>query len=107
MAREGRRPHARRSSSHRSSIRSERSIATTSTRRLMKEFSLAVDGSTYAGTVAVMRGHEVVAERSLPDSGIPARGQRGEDFMPMVVECMAEAGVTVGDLERIICGAGP
>lgn len=73
----------------------------------MKEFFLAVDGSTYAGTVAVMRGNEVVAERSLPDSGIPARGQRGEDFMPMVVECMAEAGVTVGDLERIICGEGP
>lgn len=74
---------------------------------MMKRYTLALDGSTYAGTVAVIAGHEVVAERSLPDSGIPARGQRGEDFMPMVVECLADAGVSVGDLERLICGAGP
>lgn len=74
---------------------------------MMKKYSLAVDGSTYAGTVAVLSGRDVIAERSLPDNGIPARGQRGEDFMPMVVECMAEAGVTVGDLERVVCGAGP
>jgi tRNA threonylcarbamoyladenosine biosynthesis protein TsaB len=73
----------------------------------MKKYSLAVDGSTYAGTVAVLDGRDIVAERSLPDSGIPARGQRGEDFMPMVVECMAAAGVSAGDLERVICGAGP
>jgi tRNA threonylcarbamoyladenosine biosynthesis protein TsaB len=73
----------------------------------MKKYSLALDGSTYAGTVAVISGHDVVAERSLPDSGIPARGQRGEDFMPMVVECLAEAKASVSDLERVICGAGP
>jgi tRNA threonylcarbamoyladenosine biosynthesis protein TsaB len=73
----------------------------------MKRFSLAVDGSTYAGTVALISGREIIAERSLPDSGIPARGQRGEDFMPMVVECMARAGVAVRDLDRVICGAGP
>lgn len=73
----------------------------------MEKYSLAVDGSTYAGTVALISGRDVIAERSLPDSGIPARGQRGEDFMPMVVECMAEAGVPVRDLERVICGAGP
>lgn len=73
----------------------------------MKKYSLAVDGSTYAGTVAVLSGRDVIAERSLPDSGIPARGQRGEDFMPMVVECMAEGGVSVRDLARVICGGGP
>src|ERR1019366_10555584 len=68
---------------------------------------LAVDGSTYAGTVAIIRGHEVVAESSLPDSGIPARGQRGEDFMPMVAACLLEAGAALSDLERVVCGAGP
>lgn len=73
----------------------------------MNKYSLVVDGSTYAGTVAVINGKTVMAERSLPDSGIPARGQRGEDFMPMVVECMAEARVSASDLERVICGAGP
>lgn len=74
---------------------------------MTKKYSLALDGSTYAGTVAVINGRDVVAERSLPDSGIPARGQRGEDFMPMVVDCMSEAAATVRDLERVICGAGP
>ena len=73
----------------------------------MRKFSLALDGSTYAGTVVVLHGYDVVAERSLPDSGIPSRGQRGEDFMPMVVECMAEAGASVRDIERVVCGAGP
>ncbi|HZK78155.1 MAG TPA: tRNA (adenosine(37)-N6)-threonylcarbamoyltransferase complex dimerization subunit type 1 TsaB [Gemmatimonadaceae bacterium] len=73
----------------------------------MKKYSLALDGSTYAGTVAVISGHGVVAARSLPDSGIPARGQRGEEFMPMVVECLAETGIAVSDVERVICGAGP
>jgi tRNA threonylcarbamoyladenosine biosynthesis protein TsaB len=73
----------------------------------MTNYSLVVDGSTYAGSVAVLKGRDIVAERTLPDSGIPARGQRGEDFMPMVVDCMAEAGVSVRDLARVICGAGP
>lgn len=73
----------------------------------MGKYSLAVDGSTYAGTVAVISGHDLVAERSLPDSGIPARGQRGEDFMPMVVDCMAEADISPRELERVICGGGP
>ena len=73
----------------------------------MSDISLVVDGSTYAGTVAVLRDGEVVAERSLPDSGIPARGQRGEDFMPMVVACLGEAGVAAGEVSRVICGSGP
>lgn len=74
---------------------------------MMKDYSLSLDGSTYAGTVAVISGREVVAQRSLPDSGIPARGQRGEDFMPMVVDCLSEAGIRARDLSRVICGAGP
>ena len=73
----------------------------------MSAISLVVDGSTYAGTVAVLLDREVVAEASLPDSGIPARGQRGEDFMPMVVACLGEANVGPNDLARVICGSGP
>ncbi|MEO5904197.1 MAG: tRNA (adenosine(37)-N6)-threonylcarbamoyltransferase complex dimerization subunit type 1 TsaB [Gemmatimonadaceae bacterium] len=73
----------------------------------MSIWSLAVDGSTYAGTVAVLRDGDIVAEASLPDSGIPARGQRGEDFMPMVAACLEEANVGVRDLGRVICGSGP
>ncbi len=73
----------------------------------MSEYTLALDGSTYAGTVALIGGCEVIESRSLPDSGIPARGQRGEDFMPMVVDCMAASAVRPRDLARVVCGAGP
>ncbi len=73
----------------------------------MSVLSLVVDGSTYAGTVAVLRGSGVEAEISLPDSGIPSRGQRGEDFMPMVAACLDEANIKVNDLARVICGSGP
>jgi len=73
----------------------------------MSILSLALDGSTYAGTVAVLRDGDVVAEASLPDSGIPSRGQRGEDFMPMVAACLDEAKVGVKSLDRVICGSGP
>lgn len=73
----------------------------------MEIVSLVVDGSTYAGTVAVLRGSDVAAALSLPDSGIPSRGQRAEDFMPMVAACLDEAKVDAKDLSRVICGSGP
>ena len=73
----------------------------------MEGYTLAVDGSTYAGSVAVIHGNEVVAEGTLPDSAIPARGQRGEDFMPMVAACLDQAGVSASVLSRVVCGAGP
>jgi tRNA threonylcarbamoyladenosine biosynthesis protein TsaB len=73
----------------------------------MSDYTLALDGSTYAGTVALISGHEVIAERSLPRAAIPSRGQRGEDFMPMVEECLVSSGVTPRELARVVCGAGP
>jgi tRNA threonylcarbamoyladenosine biosynthesis protein TsaB len=73
----------------------------------MTDFTLALDGSTYAGSVALIRGREVVETRSLPESGIPLRGQRGEDFMPIVAECMRAQDVKPRDLARVVCGAGP
>jgi tRNA threonylcarbamoyladenosine biosynthesis protein TsaB len=73
----------------------------------MSDYTLAVDGSTYSGSVAVIRGREVIEERSLPESAFSARGERGEDFMPMVVECLAAASTKPRDLARVVCGAGP
>jgi len=69
--------------------------------------TLALDGSTYAGSVAVIRGHDVVAERALDDVPKPGRGGREELFMPMVAECLREAGVETRDLARVVCGEGP
>jgi tRNA threonylcarbamoyladenosine biosynthesis protein TsaB len=73
----------------------------------MAEYSLALEGSTYAGSVALIRDREVVAERTLADSGIPSRGGREERVLPSVAECLDAAGISARDLSRVICGAGP
>jgi tRNA threonylcarbamoyladenosine biosynthesis protein TsaB len=63
---------------------------------------LTLDASTYAGTVAVLRGREVVVERR-----VAMRGEREERLMPTVVDALAEAGVSPRALAAIVCGAGP
>jgi universal bacterial protein YeaZ len=71
-------------------------------------FTLVLEGATYEGSVALLRGVDVVAERTLraEDGGIPRAG-RGERLMPAVAECMTESGVERADIARIVCGAGP
>lgn len=73
----------------------------------MSEQTLAIEGSTYTGSVALLGGDEVLAERTLAYTGIPSRGGREERVLPSVAECLAEAGVAVGQLSRVVCGAGP
>lgn len=70
--------------------------------------TLAVDGSTYAGSVALIRNGDVVEEHTLSadDGGIPAAG-RGERLLPAIAECIATAGASGNDVARIVCGAGP
>lgn len=63
---------------------------------------LAIEASTYAGTVAVMRDGVVLAER---DTAM--RGEREERLMPAVAEALAEAGVAPNEFDRVVCGAGP
>lgn len=74
---------------------------------MSSELTLSVDGSTYAGSVAVIRGRDVVAERQLAESVKPGRGGRDEQFMPMVAECLRDAEAGPLDLARVVCGAGP
>jgi tRNA threonylcarbamoyladenosine biosynthesis protein TsaB len=72
------------------------------------KFTLALEGSTYEGSVAVIRGHEVVAEKTLRHEGSGvASGGRGERLLPAVADCMAESRVARSDISRIVCGAGP
>ena len=73
----------------------------------MSEHTLAIEGSTYAGSVVLLRGAEVIAERTLADTGIPSRGGREERVLPSVAECLDDAGVAVDQLSRVVCGAGP
>jgi tRNA threonylcarbamoyladenosine biosynthesis protein TsaB len=71
-------------------------------------YTLALEGATYEGSVALLRESEVVAERTLraEDGGSPRAG-RGERLMPAVAECLGEAGVERAEIARIVCGAGP
>jgi len=64
--------------------------------------TLAVDASTYVGTVAVLRGAELLATAETA-----MRGEREERLMPVVAGALAEAGVRVAELDRVVCGAGP
>jgi tRNA threonylcarbamoyladenosine biosynthesis protein TsaB len=75
---------------------------------MTRSITLAIEGATYQGSVAVIRDAEVVAERTLQaeDGGIPRAG-RGERLMPAVGECLDDAGVAGADIARIVCGAGP
>jgi tRNA threonylcarbamoyladenosine biosynthesis protein TsaB len=68
----------------------------------MSTITLAIEASTYGGSVAVIREHAVVAERETA-----MRGEREERLMPAVAEVLQDAGVGVASLERIVCGAGP
>jgi tRNA threonylcarbamoyladenosine biosynthesis protein TsaB len=71
-------------------------------------YTLALEGATYQGSVALLRDSDVVAERTLSaeDGGTPRAG-RGERLMPAVAECLAESGVGRGEIARIVCGSGP
>jgi tRNA threonylcarbamoyladenosine biosynthesis protein TsaB len=64
--------------------------------------TLAVDASTYAGSVCVTRGREVVATRD-----VAMRDARSDRLMPAVAETLGDAGVDVAEVDRIVCGAGP
>jgi tRNA threonylcarbamoyl adenosine modification protein YeaZ len=64
--------------------------------------SLAIDASTYRGTVAVLRGDRVLAAHE-----VGMKGADEERLMPAVAAALAEAGVAVTDLARVICGEGP
>jgi tRNA threonylcarbamoyladenosine biosynthesis protein TsaB len=64
--------------------------------------TLALDAATYTGTVAIVAGAQVLAERELA-----MRGEREERLMPAVADALRLAGLTVRDVERVVCGAGP
>ncbi len=64
--------------------------------------TLAMDAAASIGTVAVLRGATVVAERT-----VRMRSADDERFMPAVLAALEEAGVAPSEPDRIVCGAGP
>lgn len=73
----------------------------------MPLITLALDASTYAGSVAILQDGRVVAERELPAASGPVQGTRSEAMMPAIAAAMLEAAIRPADLDRIICGEGP
>src|SRR5580692_4426976 len=64
--------------------------------------TLVLDASTSIGSVAVLRDRAVVA-----GGEAVMRGEREERLMPAVAATLGEAGCSVRDVARVICGAGP
>jgi len=64
--------------------------------------TLVLEASTYAGSAALLRDGRLVAERS-----VAMRGREHEALMPAVAELLAEQDVVPGEIDRVVCGAGP
>lgn len=64
--------------------------------------TLVLEASTYAGSVALIDGSAVLAERA-----VAMRGREHEALMPAVSEVLEAAGLSVQAIERVVCGAGP
>jgi len=64
--------------------------------------TLALDASTYVGTVAVLRDGVVVAARDAR-----MRGEHEERLMPAVLAALADARAVPRDVARVVCGEGP
>lgn len=64
--------------------------------------TLALDASTYVASVAVHDGATLRAA-----ARVAMRGADEERLLPAVAAALAESGVAVTDLGRIVCGSGP
>lgn len=64
--------------------------------------TLALDAATYDGSVAVVRDGAVLAEAT-----VTMRGETEERLMPAVLDAIDRASVPMGDVARLVCGAGP
>lgn len=64
--------------------------------------TLALDASTYTGSVALIEGTRLLSERE-----VAMRGEKEERLMPAVESVLSDAGVRPANLGRIACGGGP
>ena len=68
----------------------------------MTPFTLALDASTYTGTIAVAG-----ADGQIVEGETAMRGADAERLMPAVADTLARARVAPPQLRRIVCGGGP
>ena len=63
---------------------------------------LALDASTYSGSVALLRNNAVLGE-----AVVAMRGEHEERLMPAVASLLLDHSTGVDDLDAVACGAGP
>jgi tRNA threonylcarbamoyladenosine biosynthesis protein TsaB len=73
----------------------------------MSGITLALDGATYAATVALLRDGKLVSAERVGAATTQESGGRGEALMPLISTILAAAGIKPREIESIICGAGP
>jgi tRNA threonylcarbamoyladenosine biosynthesis protein TsaB len=64
--------------------------------------TLALDASTYVGSVCIARGGDVWLART-----VAMRDPRSERLMPAVAAALGDAAIGLADVDRIVCGEGP
>ncbi|MEX2153513.1 MAG: tRNA (adenosine(37)-N6)-threonylcarbamoyltransferase complex dimerization subunit type 1 TsaB [Gemmatimonadaceae bacterium] len=64
--------------------------------------TLALDASTYRGTVAVFDDERLLVERAAA-----MRGRDSELLMPAVDQALRDVGAKLSAVQRVVCGAGP
>jgi len=69
---------------------------------LAEGHTLALEASTYAGSVAVIHGADVVASRD-----VEMRGRDEERLMPAVAACVSALPGGIASIRRVVCGEGP
>ncbi|MBA3646132.1 MAG: tRNA (adenosine(37)-N6)-threonylcarbamoyltransferase complex dimerization subunit type 1 TsaB [Gemmatimonadaceae bacterium] len=73
----------------------------------MSDLALALDGSTYFSSVALLRDGMLVAEGQVPEGVHEKQSGRGEALVPLIEDMVAANGIRLTELSSIICGAGP
>ena len=64
--------------------------------------TLAIDASTYSGSVAILRGAEILSEQTTA-----MKGAEEERLMPAVAEAISAARISRAEIQRVVCGEGP
>jgi tRNA threonylcarbamoyladenosine biosynthesis protein TsaB len=69
---------------------------------MSRTLTLALEAATSTGSVAILRGGELLASRE-----VAMRSGAEEHLLPAIDAALVECGATTRELERIVCGAGP
>ncbi len=71
----------------------------------MSALTLALDGSTYSASIALLRDGKLIGESVA--SSESEGGGRGEALVPMIARMLEASGLRADQITEVICGAGP